>query len=179
MSTSQPNANPAAQNEEPPWHASFPPPTLHPQTFPARRALVLQTLKIASLLIIDVRRTDYTGGCIRGSLNIPAQGFYWNRGALYELAYKADMEWVVFVLEGGVRGWVGGGEEFRGFMDGFDEGVWGDVLKEEVERKKIEGEKVETQDGTVEPNPESSERPADGTTEVKEKVWSFEKFLDD
>jgi arsenical-resistance protein 2 len=54
------------------------------------------SLKIGNILIIDVRRTDYSGGSIRGSLNIPAQGFWWNRGALYELAYKADIEWMVF-----------------------------------------------------------------------------------
>jgi arsenical-resistance protein 2 len=54
------------------------------------------SLKIGNILIIDTRRTDYSGGSIRGSLNIPAQGFWWNRGALYELAYKADIEWVVF-----------------------------------------------------------------------------------
>ena len=28
------------------------------------------------------RRTDYEGGAIRGSLNIPAQGFWWNRGQI-------------------------------------------------------------------------------------------------
>jgi len=37
---------------------------------------------LASVLMIDVRRTDYEGGCIRESLNIPAQGFWWNRGML-------------------------------------------------------------------------------------------------
>jgi arsenical-resistance protein 2 len=40
------------------------------------------SMKIASMLIIDVRRTDLEGGMIRGSLNIPAQGFWWNRGML-------------------------------------------------------------------------------------------------
>lgn len=63
---------------------------------PQSRAQMILSMRIASMLIIDVRRTDYEGGAIRGSLNIPAQGFYWNRGALYELAFKADIEWVVF-----------------------------------------------------------------------------------
>ncbi|KAK4550161.1 hypothetical protein LTR36_003128 [Oleoguttula mirabilis] len=58
--------------------------------------MMVLSMKIASMLIIDVRRTDYEGGAIRGSLNIPAQGFWWNRGMLYEMAYKADIEWVVF-----------------------------------------------------------------------------------
>ena len=66
------------------------------EIMPQRRAYMILSMRIASMLIVDVRRTDYEGGAIRGSLNIPAQGFWWNRGMLYELAYKADMEWVVF-----------------------------------------------------------------------------------
>jgi arsenical-resistance protein 2 len=49
---------------------------------PKQRAQMILSMKIASMLIIDVRRTDYEGGAIRGSLNIPAQGFWWNRGML-------------------------------------------------------------------------------------------------
>lgn len=63
---------------------------------PQRRAQMILSMRIASMLLIDVRRTDYEGGTIRGSLNIPAQGFWWNRGPLYELAFKSDIEWVVF-----------------------------------------------------------------------------------
>ncbi|KAF2719902.1 hypothetical protein K431DRAFT_227603 [Polychaeton citri CBS 116435] len=83
-------------SSEEPWYAAFPEPKGKADLMPARRAMMTLSMKIASLLIIDVRRTDYDGGSIRGSLNIPAQGFWWNRGMLYELAYKADMEWVVF-----------------------------------------------------------------------------------
>lgn len=82
--------------KEQPWHAAFPEPTHKAEIMPQRRAMMILSMKIASMLIIDVRRTDYEGGSIRGSLNIPAQGFWWNRGMLYELAYKSDMEWVVF-----------------------------------------------------------------------------------
>ncbi|KAK5124183.1 hypothetical protein LTR85_001886 [Meristemomyces frigidus] len=81
---------------EQPWHAAFPEPTMTADVMPQRRAMMVLSMKIASMLIIDVRRTDYEGGAIRGSLNIPAQGFWWNKGMLYELAYKADIEWVVF-----------------------------------------------------------------------------------
>lgn len=66
------------------------------EVMPQRRALMIFSMKIASMLLVDVRRTDYEGGAIRGSINIPAQGFWWNRGVLFELAYKADVEWVVF-----------------------------------------------------------------------------------
>ncbi|KXS94984.1 hypothetical protein AC578_9480 [Pseudocercospora eumusae] len=84
-----------------PWHTAFPAPKPEYSgenlpVMPKQRALMINAMKIASMLIVDVRRTDYEGGAIRGSLNIPAQGFWWNRGMLYELAYKAGMEWVVF-----------------------------------------------------------------------------------
>lgn len=81
---------------EKPWYTAFPEPTMAADVFPRSRALMIMSLKIGSMLIVDVRRTDYEGGSIRGSINIPAQGFYWNRGILYELAFKSDMEWVVF-----------------------------------------------------------------------------------
>ena len=83
-------------SESQPWHAAFPAPTTTADTMPHQRVMMILSMKITSMLIIDVRRTDYEGGAIRGSLNIPAQGFWWNRGMLYELAYKAGMEWVVF-----------------------------------------------------------------------------------
>lgn len=85
-------ASPAEQ----PWHAAFPAPTMTAEIMPQRRAQMILSMRIASMLLIDVRRTDYEGGTIRGSLNIPAQGFWWNRGPLYELAFKSDIEWVVF-----------------------------------------------------------------------------------
>lgn len=133
---------------------------------PASRVQTILSMKIASLLIIDLRlpTKDYAGGSVRGSLNIPAQGFYWNRGILYELAYKADIEWVVFtcgsckegsrgdrcarwflqhvretagdqdmhvsVLDGGMKGWVAGGEKYWALMDGFERSAWDDILGE-------------------------------------------------
>lgn len=72
-----------ANTTDQPWHASFPEPRLEPGVMPQKRAMMVMSMKIASMLIIDVRRTDYEGGAIRGSLNIPAQGFFWNRGGLY------------------------------------------------------------------------------------------------
>jgi arsenical-resistance protein 2 len=70
------------EEEEKPWHAAFPAPRLEAGVMPAARAQMILSMKIASMLIIDVRRTDYEGGSVRGSLNIPAQGFWWNRGML-------------------------------------------------------------------------------------------------
>ncbi|KAF2482282.1 hypothetical protein BDY17DRAFT_317044 [Neohortaea acidophila] len=160
-----------------PWHASFPASTLVPESLPANKAYTILSMKIASMLIIDVRRTDYEGGSIRGSLNIPAQGFWWNRGMLYELAYKADMQWVVFTcnscspggrgprcaawflefvrgvagdedmqvmaLEGGMRGWVKGGEQFTGLMDGFKAEYWEEMFAKEGKKAEQSGAAVE------------------------------------
>ncbi|KAL2353150.1 Rhodanese-like domain-containing protein [Cryomyces antarcticus] len=84
-------------DSEAPWHAAFPKPTLTAPLMPRNRVLQILSLRgVGAMVLIDVRRTDYEGGTIRGSLNIPAQGFWWNRGMLYELCYKADIEWVVF-----------------------------------------------------------------------------------
>jgi arsenical-resistance protein 2 len=162
-------ADQGLDQEQQPWHAAFPAPNHTADIMPLRRAQMILSMRIASMLIIDVRRTDYLGGSIRGSLNIPAQGFWWNRGMLYELCYKADIEWVVFtcgssngrgprcagwfldhvrgtaedgdmqvmVLEGGVKGWVKGGEQYTRLMDGFRHEYWEKLFAEE-EQKKVE-----------------------------------------
>ncbi|KAI5273383.1 hypothetical protein E4T47_03511 [Aureobasidium subglaciale] len=79
------------------WYEDFPEPKTEAAIMPRNRVMQMLSLRgVASILLIDLRRMDFDGGCLRGSLNIPAQGFWWNRGMLYELAYKADVEWVVF-----------------------------------------------------------------------------------
>jgi arsenical-resistance protein 2 len=79
--------------EEPPWHAAFPPPTRTAPLFKKedllRQISILGDLLNAGTLLIDVRRTDYEGGTIRGSLNLPAQSFYMNMATLYRLC-KGD-----------------------------------------------------------------------------------------
>jgi len=69
---------------EQPWYAAYPEPKPEyaAEVMPQRRAMMVLSMRIASMLIIDVRRLDYEGGAIRGSLNIPAQGFPLNRGML-------------------------------------------------------------------------------------------------
>ncbi|KAF2403924.1 hypothetical protein EJ06DRAFT_505356 [Trichodelitschia bisporula] len=75
--------------EEQPWWASLPPPV---QTAPLykkenllRQYAIIGDILNAGTLLIDVRRTDYEGGAIRGSLNMPAQSFYLNMPTLYRL----------------------------------------------------------------------------------------------
>jgi hypothetical protein len=56
-----------------------------------------------------------------------------------EVAGDNDMQ--VLVLEGGLKGWVKGGERFTGLMDGYRKEYWEEVFREEEEEKKKEGEK--------------------------------------
>lgn len=47
-------------------------------------------------LLVDVRRTDYEGGAIAGSINMPAQSFWMNRAVLYKLCRGLDLERIIF-----------------------------------------------------------------------------------
>ena len=46
--------------------------------------------------MVDARRADYEGGTIKDSLNLPAYGFYVNRGVLYDLCKRAGVKKVAF-----------------------------------------------------------------------------------
>jgi arsenical-resistance protein 2 len=84
----------ADSTNPPDWYDVFPAPR---STAPLiSRETVLSQLYSPDLLLIDVRRTDYEGGTIAGSLNIPAQSFYWNREALYNLCKRAGIKRVAF-----------------------------------------------------------------------------------
>lgn len=49
-------------SETQPWYAAFPEPTHTAPIMPRRRAMQMLSLKgVASLLVIDVRRTDFEG----------------------------------------------------------------------------------------------------------------------
>lgn len=156
-----------AQQDETPWHAAFPAPTTTAPTFAKDQLLrfyqMLGDILEAGMLLIDLRRIDYEGGTIRGSLNIPAQSFYMNMATLYRLCRgdgvnvisrvlfycgsssgraprcaawfqeyvaqraKADEtteEPQCFVLEGGIKGWVNGGQAYEPFMEGFFPEYW-------------------------------------------------------
>jgi arsenical-resistance protein 2 len=68
---------------------SFPPPR-STVPFLAKEKLLQQfaflgDILTAGTLLIDVRRDDYEGGAIKGSMNIPAQGFYLSMPALHRL----------------------------------------------------------------------------------------------
>jgi arsenical-resistance protein 2 len=67
----------------------IPPPTTECQRLPKEQLIrqfqVLGDILNAGTLLIDVRRTDYDGGSIRGSLNMPAQSFPYNMSTLFRL----------------------------------------------------------------------------------------------
>ncbi|KAG8932452.1 hypothetical protein FRC01_013822 [Tulasnella sp. 417] len=62
------------------WHAIFPSPQSTPQTISPEDLATLLRDNFAGVgkdfAIIDVRRTDFEGACIRGAINLPAHSFY-------------------------------------------------------------------------------------------------------
>ena len=76
------------------WWDAFPAPRHTAPLLP--REVALPNLTSPDLLIVDVRRTDYEGGTIHGSLNLPAQSFYTNRAVLYDLCKRARVKQVAF-----------------------------------------------------------------------------------
>lgn len=77
-----------------PQPATFPPP--HSTAPIITREQVLSDISSPDLLLVDVRRTDYEGGTITGSINLPAQSFYMNRAVLYDLCKRAGVRRVAF-----------------------------------------------------------------------------------
>ncbi|KAL2820879.1 Rhodanese-like domain-containing protein [Aspergillus cavernicola] len=84
----------------PPWHASYPSPkTTNPASLP--RETILHWLKQGKIpgvdfLLVDLRRTDFEGGSITGSLNLPAQSLYPTLKTLFALVRSASVRDVVF-----------------------------------------------------------------------------------
>jgi arsenical-resistance protein 2 len=49
-----------------------------------------------TFLLVDVRRTDWEGGTIKTSLNLPAQSFYQTRKTLFDLLERGGFKKVIF-----------------------------------------------------------------------------------
>jgi arsenical-resistance protein 2 len=49
-----------------------------------------------TFLLVDVRRTDWEGGTIKTSLNLPAQSFHQTRKTLFDLLERGGFEKVIF-----------------------------------------------------------------------------------
>jgi len=86
--------------EAPPWHASLPAPRSTPPVI--KPDVLLRILTFAGdfhnggPLIVDVRRTDYEGGAIAGSINMPAQSFWINRAVLYKICRGMELDRIIF-----------------------------------------------------------------------------------
>ncbi|EAT88456.2 hypothetical protein SNOG_04696 [Parastagonospora nodorum SN15] len=120
------------------WSDAFPAPRT---TAPIiTREDAVSALSSPDLLVVDVRRTDYEGGTIKGSINLPAHSFYMNRAVLFDLCKRAGVKKVAFycdyivdqgdtdieslTLGGGIKDWVKAGEPYIQHMEGFDAEYW-------------------------------------------------------
>ncbi|KAF3218455.1 hypothetical protein TWF191_006107 [Orbilia oligospora] len=116
-----------------PWHAAFPSPrTTKPGALTRKDVLeLLQKEGTKDFVLVDLRRNDYEGGTIRGSINLPAQSLYPTIPTLYDLFKAGNVKQVIWycemksvILEGGIKGWVKGGNEYTETMIGYAEEAW-------------------------------------------------------
>ena len=49
-----------------------------------------------NFLLVDVRRTDWEGGTVTSSINLPAHTFYQTRPVVHQLCKQAGIETVIF-----------------------------------------------------------------------------------
>lgn len=95
------------------WWASLPAPRSKPPTISADEVMQLfddmdLDASPRPFLLIDVRRTDWEGGTIKTSLNLPAQSFYQMRKTLLDMLQRGGFKKVIFYCGelssiGGVR----------------------------------------------------------------------------
>ncbi|KAK3296686.1 Rhodanese-like domain-containing protein [Chaetomium fimeti] len=82
-----------------PWYAAYPAPKSDVVTI--SREEVLELLKTTPLekrdfVLIDLRRNDFEGGTIRGSLNLPAQSLPLTLPTIYATFKAANLRKVIF-----------------------------------------------------------------------------------
>lgn len=92
-----------APKEETPWWAAFPAPKAqcdHIEPDEVLKLLEAQADQPASsardFLLVDVRRTDWEGGTISTSINLPAHTLYQTRPVVYQLVKQAGIRRVIF-----------------------------------------------------------------------------------
>ncbi|KAK3984618.1 arsenical-resistance protein 2 [Cladorrhinum sp. PSN332] len=82
-----------------PWHAAYPAPNSTGGEISRQEVLtLLRTVPPAQrdFVLVDLRRNDFEGGTIRGSINLPAQSLFPTLAALYDLWRKAGVKKVIF-----------------------------------------------------------------------------------
>ncbi|KAJ5948490.1 hypothetical protein N7454_001797, partial [Penicillium verhagenii] len=94
--TSSSNQNTPATPTAQPWHAAYPAPKC---TAPGvERQLVLQWLREGrkNFVLVDLRRNDFEGGTIRGSLNLPAQSLFPSLPSLHSAISGGKVKQVIW-----------------------------------------------------------------------------------
>lgn len=90
----------ATQEDGTPWWAAFPEPKARCESVEASEVADLVEKQTAGgprdFLLVDVRRTDWTGGTVTSSINLPAHSFYPTRGIIYDLCKQAGIKRVIF-----------------------------------------------------------------------------------
>lgn len=97
----------ARREDGTPWWADFPEPKSVAARIEAedvfrllqdqeRGDVAAEQRRPRDFLLVDVRRTDCTGGTVRGSMNLPAHSFYPTRKILYDLCKQAGIKRVIF-----------------------------------------------------------------------------------
>ncbi|GAO15709.1 hypothetical protein UVI_02018780 [Ustilaginoidea virens] len=155
-------ASPAASQDPPPWWTAFPEPrALVHALEPSDVAQLVQSLPSGfpssskGFLLVDVRRTDWQGGTVATSINLPAHTLYQTRPAIYQLCKQAGVRTIIFYCGSsngrGPRcaGWMqdyldevgdasmtaavlkggikGWQKEYNGeMMDGYEKSFWGE-----------------------------------------------------
>ncbi|KAK0629524.1 Rhodanese-like domain-containing protein [Bombardia bombarda] len=89
-----------------PWHAAYPAPKSEAVTI--SREEVLQMMKRSSgkgqdeqgakmdFVLVDLRRNDFEGGTIRGSINLPAQSLHPTLPTVYSMFKSAGVRQVIW-----------------------------------------------------------------------------------
>lgn len=93
----------AEQADALPWWASLPEPKASCRRL--EPADVIQLLESQagldarrhrSFLLVDVRRTDWQGGALASSINLPAHSFYQTRAIVYQFCKQAGIKTLIF-----------------------------------------------------------------------------------
>jgi len=93
----------ATREDGTPWWTAFPEPKSDPNRITTDAVLALleeqqrkEDTQPKNFLLVDVRRTDCTGGTVTSSLNLPAHSFFPTRKSLYDLCKQAGVKKVIF-----------------------------------------------------------------------------------
>jgi len=97
MATNNPSVSAPATEKS--WHAAYPAPKTTAAVMTRETLLSwMQEGKVAGkdFVLVDLRRTDFEGGTIRGSINLPAQSLYSTIPSLYTLFSTAGVRSVIW-----------------------------------------------------------------------------------